>query len=129
MPHFAKHFTLAEARATLPELRRLFQELYDLKDAIKALAPKFDSSREAAEGNGGGEKRSVEYMDANVRFQQLMRGFAERGIQIKDVSRGLVDFPHLREGKEVFLCWELGEETISYWHELETGFAGRKLLE
>lgn len=129
MPHFEKHFTLPEARAVLPELRRAFQELYDLRDAIKAWAPKFDPTREAAEGNGGGETRSVAYMEANMRFQQLMRDIAEKGIQVKDLNRGLVDFPHLRNGKEVFLCWELGEETISYWHELETGFAGRKLLE
>ena len=67
-------------------------------------------------------------MAANVRFQEILRDLAEAGIEVKDVGRGLVDFPHLREGQEVFLCWELGEETVSYWHEIEAGYAGRKLL-
>ncbi len=57
-----------------------------------------------------------------------MRELSEAGIQVKDLEAGLVDFPHLRQGEEVFLCWKLGEETIGYWHELESGFAGRKLL-
>ena len=129
MHHFRKHFTLAEARAQLADLKRAFQELHDLRDAIKVGSERHTESRKASDGNGGGGKDAGSYMAANVRFQEIMRDLTERGIQIKDLERGLVDFPHIRDGQEVFLCWELGEDTISYWHELEAGYAGRQLLE
>ena len=129
MTRFTKHFTVAEARSELPELKRVFQELHDLRDAIKVASSRHDGARQAQEGNGGGGEQSGAYMEVNVRFQELIRSITERGIQLKDLERGLVDFPHLREGREVFLCWQLGEDTISYWHEIETGFAGRQLLE
>ena len=128
MPHFDKHFTPAQARALLPDLRRAFQELHDLRDAIKVGAARHDQSREQSDGNGGGGDQAVLYMEANVRFQEILNDLSERGIQIKDVGRGLVDFPCIQDDQEVFLCWELGEETISYWHEIEAGFAGRQLL-
>jgi hypothetical protein len=50
------------------------------------------------------------------------------GVILRDVEHGIVDFPHLRDGREVFLCWKLGEERISYWHELDSGFNARKPL-
>ena len=55
-------------------------------------------------------------------------GIQKLGVQIKEIDRGLVDFPHVRDGQEVFLCWELGEEDIEYWHELDTGYVGREKL-
>ena len=57
-----------------------------------------------------------------------MREFQSREIQIKDLERGLIDFPAIRGGREIFLCWEKDEEDIEYWHELDTGFAGREKL-
>jgi hypothetical protein len=50
------------------------------------------------------------------------------GVQIKDFDRGLVDFPHLRDGREVFLCWELDEDDIAFWHDIDGGYAGRERL-
>lgn len=129
MPIFDRHFTLAEARAALPDLKRSFQELHDLRDAIRVAAPRHQGARDAADGNGGGGERAVSYIAASTRFQQIIREINDRGILVKDVQSGLVDFPHLRDGREVFLCWQIGEDTISYWHEIEAGFAGRKLLE
>ena len=58
-----------------------------------------------------------------------MKYFEKSGIDVKDISTGLVDFPSIREGRVVFLCWRMEEETISHWHELETGFAARQPLE
>lgn len=127
--HFKVHFTLQEARARLSRLRRAFQELHDLADSIKAISPRHTAARSAADGNGGSATGSGSYMEANQRFQAILAELEEEGIQVKDVQRGLVDFPHLRDGREVLLCWQLGEDTISYWHEIETGFAGRRLLE
>ena len=128
MSQFEKHFTVGEARSLLPDLKRKFQELHDLRDAIKVGAPRHEEARKNSEGNGGGGDQAVSYLEANVRFQEILREIAELGIEVKDVGRGLVDFPHMMAGKEVFLCWQLGEDTLSFWHELEAGFAGRKLL-
>jgi hypothetical protein len=129
MPYFDKHFTVAEARAMLPRLRRQFQELHDLQAAIRVTAARHDGAREARRGNGGGTEGSGDYAEANLRFQTILHEIAEAGIQVKDVERGLVDFPHIRDDREVLLCWQLGEATISYWHDLDSGFAGRRLLE
>ena len=129
MPQFDKHFTLVEARAELTFLKRSFQELQDLSDAIKAGAPRHNATRKASSGNGGGGEQSGAYVEANVRFQELLTEIKERGIQIKDVDQGLVDFPYMMGDREVFLCWVVGEETISYWHEIAAGFAGRQLLD
>ena len=61
-------------------------------------------------------------------FQKLMTEFREREIQIKDLDRGLIDFPAIIGGREVFLCWEQDEEDVEFWHELGTGYAGRERL-
>jgi len=65
---------------------------------------------------------------AIAQFQRILRQFRDRQIQIKDLDRGLVDFPSLREGREVFLCWEKEEDDIEFWHDLESGYAGRERL-
>lgn len=128
MPQFDKHFTLAEARRLLPRLRRLLQELHDLRAALQVTAPRHEAARHQSDGNGGGTPGAVSYLEASGRFQRILREFSEWGVQIKDVDSGLIDFPHFLDGEEVFLCWRLGEDTISYWHPIESGFAGRTLL-
>ena len=81
----------------------------------------------AARGDQGGDlvngwvKTMAEIKDVLVQFQ-------DREIQLKDLDRGLIDFPAIREGKEVFLCWEKDEEDIEFWHDLDAGFAGREPL-
>jgi hypothetical protein len=57
-----------------------------------------------------------------------LQEFRRRQIQVKDLRRGLLDFPALRDGREVFLCWEKDEEDIEFWHDLETGYGGRERL-
>jgi hypothetical protein len=61
-------------------------------------------------------------------MQELLAEFESRQIQIKDVERGLVDFPAIIGGREVFLCWERGEDDIEFWHEIDSGYAGREHL-
>lgn len=119
---FDKHFTQAEAYAELSFLRICFKELYELQNTI-------ENARKAGAGNGGGAVPTQALADARIRVQDIMTEIDRRGIQIKDVRRGLVDFPHMMEGREVFLCWVLGEDTISYWHELAAGYAGRQRIE
>jgi hypothetical protein len=63
-----------------------------------------------------------------LQFSAQLRHIQGLGVQIKDFDRGLVDFPHLREGREVFLCWELDEDDIAFWHDIDAGYAGRERL-
>ena len=121
-----RHYTLAEARDELPSLRsrlaamrraraRLSDE--DARRAFAAVAP----------GNGGGHAGKA----AGNAFLELQRAVAvldEREIVLRDLDRGLVDFPSLRDGREVYLCWVDGEADIEYWHELDSGYAGRRPL-
>ncbi len=75
----------------------------------------------------GGEKVSGLLMDM-LQLNVQLRHIQEMGVQIKDFDRGLVDFPHLRDGREVFLCWELEEDDVEFWHDIDGGYAGRERL-
>jgi hypothetical protein len=129
MAYYKIHFTLAEARASLPALRRKLLRIQDLLAEIHARESREGIARTIIlRGNGSGPivtgagPRKEE-------AQRLIKEIAAEGIQIKDLERGLVDFPHFLHGDpdhEVFLCWHLGEDTIEYWHEIEDGFAGRR---
>ena len=62
-------------------------------------------------------------------MRRLLETVERSGIVLRDIDRGLVDFPALLEDREVYLCWELGEEDVAYWHDLETGYGGREPLD
>jgi len=64
-----------------------------------------------------------------AKIESHLADLTAAGIQVKDVERGLVDFPHWRDGEEVFLCWQLGEPELRFWHRIDDGFAGRRALE
>ena len=81
----------------------------------------------AAPGNGGGDA-GRQVGEAFLQVRELLAELLQRGIVVRDVDRGLVDFPAIREDREVYLCWELGEEEIGYWHELDAGYRGREPL-
>ncbi len=68
-------------------------------------------------------------MDLSRRIAAHAREVAESGAIVKDLDMGLLDFPHLRDGREVYLCWRLGEERISWWHEVDAGLSGRQPLD
>lgn len=134
MPIFDKHFTVAEARAALPDLRRKLLQIQNLLAEINA-----DMERVGAQppiilrGNGKGPliRRVPSGNKQKKQAQQLIEGIAKSGIQIKFLQRGLIDFPHFLHDNpehEVFLCWHLGEDTIEFWHEIEAGYAGRRPL-
>ena len=122
-----RHFTVEEANALLSRVGPVLKRLRDAKEELtdeEAHAVLAD----AGPTNGGGpEGRQVG--EAFVEVQRLLGTLNEAGIVIRDVDRGLIDFPSLLEGEEVYLCWELGEDEVTHWHGLEGGYGGRKPLE
>jgi hypothetical protein len=125
------HFTLIEARATIPDLRRRLIRINDLIADIRATQTREGLAQTAIfRGNGKGPLLSGAGAQKEE-AQRLIENIAAEGIQIKDLQRGLVDFPHFLHDDphhEVFLCWQLGEDTIEYWHEIDDGFAGRERI-
>lgn len=124
---FKKHYTVTEARSLLPDVRRWLEALEKhrrrLQEATQRIAPLLDGGADA-----GGKAVNDSVRDL-CQIRRCAREFHRREIQIKDLDRGLIDFPALRDGREVFLCWESGEPDIEHWHELDAGYAGREKLE
>lgn len=123
-----KLFTVSEANEMLPAVKHRLvsiQKLYSRIDKYR------DGSRAAAEASqaGGGMTGGSNYVKALYEVGKLTTELNDMGVQLKDYTRGLIDFPCMREGRVVLLCWQLGEkEEIEWWHEVETGFAGRRPL-
>ena len=122
-----RYFTLEEANQCIPELTEEILTLQALKSELAELHAELTPMFEVISLNGG-DKRSPEYLRAGTQFRQIIERIANRGCHLKGLDPGLIDFPHLRDGKEVYLCWRLGEQKIRYWHETDTGFAGRQRL-
>ena len=126
-PAFRKLFSVEEANALLPELKRLLDEARARRNAMREKAPDLQPILEASPGNGGGKKGSEFGVDA-YRLHLALGRITELGVVLKDLDSGLLDFPHLREGRVVFLCWHPPEERVEYWHEISAGYAGRRPL-
>ena len=124
--HFSKHYTIDEARALLPLLRQWLSELETFQKRLQALDERVAALLKHGDDAGGEPVHQL--IKTLARCQHVLQQFRRREIQVKDLRRGLLDFPALREGREVFLCWEKDEEDIEFWHELETGYGGRERL-
>ncbi len=124
----ARYFTLQEAQATLPQVKKLMEQVQSARREILRLRPDALPAIEQAALNGGNKLLGELAMHA-MRLEEGVRGIMALGAVIKDINAGLVDFVGLRNGREIFLCWQYGEEEIGYWHELNTGFAGRRPLD
>jgi len=121
-----RHFTREEANALLPQLTSLLTQLREARDELTDTEA-HEVLAEAAPTNGGGEEgRQVGVAFLEVR--RLLETVEQAGIVLRDIDRGLVDFPALMDGREVYLCWELGEDEVGYWHDLEGGYGGREPL-
>lgn len=125
--HFSKHYTIEEARALLPQLRKWLDEIAPLKEQLTKLDLRLKNLGAAGEDIGGESVNAS--LKLRAELQSLLQEFACRGIQIKDLDRGLIDFPALKNGKEIFLCWEKDEEDIQFWHDLDSGYQGRERLD
>jgi hypothetical protein len=121
-----RHFTVEEANALLGRLKPLLRQLRDARDVLTD-SDVHELLSEAAPGNGGGtEGRQVG--EAFLEVRRLLTEVNEIGVVVRDVDRGLVDFPALIGGREAYLCWELGEDEVAYWHDLDAGYRGREPL-
>ena len=123
---FDKHYTVEEARTLLPSVRRWLEQLTRLRNQLQALEQKHSPALAAGDDLGGPAVNRLIATLASLRG--VISEFEAREIQIKDLDRGLVDFPAFVGGREVFLCWEKDEDDIEFWHDLESGFAGRERL-
>ena len=129
-------FTPEEANAELARLRPLLERLVEERRALAGLAAELQAAQGVVSGNGGridpgrvgGLQEAASRSAAEV--AALVEELQRAGVQVKDLDRGLVDFParHPGSGETVLLCFELGEPTVEHWHGLEEGFAGRKPL-
>lgn len=120
------YFTREQANAVARAIRPLIEEIMDLRQAILERKPHVWPILEKAAGNGGSRETS-ELAREFQRLDSLVREIQATGAILKDINNGLVDFPAMREGREVYLCWQYGEQEVIYWHEIEAGFAGRQL--
>ncbi len=122
-----KHFTAEEANRVLPQVRTLVSQIMQARQAIVDARPELWPVLEHAIGNGG-SKKAGEMLHEFKRIEAGVHGLQEIGCVLKDISTGLVDFPALRHGREVLLCWQYDEPQVMYWHDLQSGFAGRQRL-
>jgi hypothetical protein len=123
---FDKHYTRDEARALLPQIRQWLERLNRLRQHLERFDKRLSGLTRM--GNDVGGETVNQWIRALADMQDILAEFQRRRIFIKDLTRGLVDFPAIIGGKEAFLCWEQEEEDIEFWHDLDSGFAGRERL-
>ena len=121
-----KLFTVAEANALLPTVRGLLKRIQNARKKLAAYQQQAKTAAAQAEQGGGGMNDGLHYADLLIDFTSQTAELEMLGVQAKDFDRGLVDFPSLRDGRVVLLCWQIGEgDQVEWWHDVEDGFAGR----
>jgi hypothetical protein len=123
---FQKHYTRDEARELLPEIRQWLKRIRQLQAELQKCEERLNGLMAPGCDLGGGLVNR--WIRTLADLEAVFLEFQRREIQIKDVERGLVDFPAIIGGKEVFLCWEQDDEDIEFWHDLEAGYSGRERL-
>jgi hypothetical protein len=122
-----RHYTLEEASELLPRVVELIAQMRTARDQLGDREAR-EALSEAGPTNGGGAPgRTVS--EAFVQLRDAVAELQTLEVVLRDLDRGLLDFPSLRDGREVYLCWQDGEDAIGFWHEPEAGFAGRRPLD
>lgn len=128
-----RHFRIDEAEALLPMLREVLQRAAVIRAEAEKAEQELNSFRESVVRAGGTRVDHARVLDLRSRLSdsqgrlgRLVEEVQSTGCLIKDLSQGLIDFPALRNGEEVLLCWKLGEPGIAFWHRMEDGFRGRR---
>ena len=124
-----KVFTVQEANALLPDVREIVGKISRTHRKLSRYREDAGKAAEGAERGGGGFADGVAYASVLIELTDQIAKLDLLGVQLKDFERGLVDFPSLRDGRVVLLCWQLGEgDELEWWHDVDAGFAGRTPL-
>jgi hypothetical protein len=131
-----RYFTLGEARAALPVVGRCIREAVQAKGryqeaekVLQDLAQRILMMGGLAVDTVSAEAWKAQYDSNGQTLKKAMERIEELGVLVKDLDIGLVDFPTLFHGEEVYLCWRMDEEDIDHWHGTNEGFAGRKPID
>ena len=125
LDRFGKYFSLDEAAAILPEIRVQLESIRRIRSTISDLAAELEG---AVRGNGDTQSSQPRFVQLVKELEGLVGEVQDSGVILRDPDTGLIDFPSIRDGGEIFLCYRLGEDKIEFWHDLEEGFPGRKPL-
>ena len=132
----SRRFTLWEAERTLPQIREWMREAVVMKSqydeaeqAVHSLAERITMMGGILVNRGRAAEDNARREVAGQRLRTILENFEESGVLVKDLDKGLVDFPTLFRGEEVYLCWKLDEASIQFWHGTHEGFAGRKAID
>jgi hypothetical protein len=124
-----KVFTVEEANALLPTVRGILSNIQGAHRRLFSYREEAKKAADGAEQGGGGLADGVRYAEILIDLTTQIRELETLGVQLKDFDRGLVDFPSLRDGRVVLLCWQIGEgNELEWWHDVDAGFAGRTPL-
>ena len=121
-----RHYTVAQANAAIGWVRERIERMRDAREQLGDEDARAALS-EAAPGNGGGQPGTV-VSEAFIELRDALLELQGVEVVLRDLDNGLIDFPALRDGREVYLCLEDGEDEIGYWHEIEAGYGGREPL-
>jgi hypothetical protein len=131
-PPSPRFWTLDEANAMLPRLAPLLDDMRGQAQALEEAQEELAQMKRTVHSNGNAvhaETLARQVADLQQTLRAGMEQIQEWGIELKDLGQGLIDFPHRRGGRVVYLCWRLGEEQIGWWHEIQAGFAGRQPID
>ena len=124
-----KLFTLEEANSLLPSVRPIVKSIQRSHRRLNSFQRTAKRAAEAAENGGGGMKKGSQYARLLIDLSLAAGQLESLGVQLKDYARGLIDFPSMRDGRVVLLCWKADEgDQLEWWHDVEAGFAGRQPL-
>jgi hypothetical protein len=129
----ARYFTVEDANGLLPTIEPILQNLKSLRERMVHIAGAVADFELLASGNGHSHDSEALNPENDMRGlrDEIREGLVfldEMGIQVKDIEHGIVDFPARMFGREILLCWRLGEESVGHWHDVDSGFSGRQPL-
>ena len=122
-----KYFSVEESNEVVPILLVDIPLIQELMEDLAHKYPDVNKARSKAQLNGG-SLQGVDYVNCVLKINHLVAKLESKGCILKGIEHGLVDFPSLRDGKEVYLCWKNPEQRIEYWHDILSGFAGRQRI-
>jgi len=131
-----RYFTLGESEKLLPKVERALRDAVFHKGEYQRADEELDTSIRHIRTSGGAQVNRGEYLASRARrdtsaaaLKEALEQIEKIGAQVKDLDIGLIDFLSMYRGREVCLCWKLGEDSIQFWHGTDEGFRGRKPID